>query len=203
MKNLYNKNISGVGYLGEGKYNRKDYFKIYYIWTQMLQRCYNPYCINKHPTYKDCYVCEEWHCFQNFAKWYEDNYYEVPNEEMCLDKDILFKGNKIYSPETCIIVPKRINSLFVKSNNLRGKYPIGVVYDKERNNLRVYCNICENKKNKTKSLGRFPLNRPFQAFTCYKEFKENYIKQVAEEYKEFIPIELYNAMYNYQIEIND
>ena len=65
--------------------------------------------------------------------------------------------------------------------------------------LVAHCNY--NKKSKT--LGYFPIDKPFQAFTCYKNFKENYIKQVADEYKDLIPKKLYDAMYNYKVEIND
>ena len=119
---------------------------------------------------------------------------------MCLDKDILIKSNKIYSPEACCFIPEKINILFTKSNSMRGKYPIGVTYHNRDNVLEAWC--C-NKECKRQYLGRFPLNRPFQAFTTYKNFKENYIKQVADEYKGLIPQKLYEAMYNYEVEIND
>jgi len=164
----------------------------------MLQRCYDPYEINRHPTYIDVFVCEEWHNFQNYAQWREENYYEVFNEIMCLDKDILFKENKIYSPQTCIFVPKRINSLFTNRKNDRGDLPIGCI--KQNDKIRVRCNTMENKN---KHLGYFPINQVIEAFTCYKNFKENYIKQVADEYKDLIPTELYDAMYRYEVEIND
>ena len=45
--------------------------------------------------YLDVTVCEEWHNFQNFAKWFYENYYEISGEKMRLDKDILIKGNKM------------------------------------------------------------------------------------------------------------
>ena len=206
VKNPYDKTVYGVGYIGIGKYkiskNGKN-TKAYEIWNTMLKRCYDPYHINRYPTYKDCFVCEEWHNFQNFAKWWEDNIYNCNNERMHLDKDILNKGNKIYSPETCILVPERINKLFCKSNASRGKYPIGVCYIEDRNKLRVVCNTYEDKKRKDKFLGYYPPNKPFQAFACYKQFKEQYIKQVADEYKDLIPEKLYKAMYGYQVEIND
>ena len=204
VKNLYDKSICGVGYLGNGKYNAKDYKLIYTVWHNMIKRCYDPYELNKHLTYIDVYVYEKWHCFQNFAKWWETNYYKCNNEMMCLDKDILYKNNQIYSPKTCLIVPEKINKLFIKQQRKRGKYPIGVTeyYDKRRDRkcLRVRLNTYENK---IKHLGYFPLNRPFQAFTVYKNFKENYIKQVADEYKDLIPKELYEALYKYEVEIND
>ena len=37
----------------------------------------------------------------------------------------------------------------------------------------------------------------------YSESKENYIKQVADDYKDLIPNKLYEAMYACQVEIND
>ena len=122
---------------------------------------------------------------------------------MHLDKDILYKGNKIYSPENCCFIPYRINLLFTKSDKTRGEYPIGITYDKRSDKIMVQCNTHENNKSKKVHLGSFPLNRPFQAFYAYKTFKENYIKQVADEYKNLIPKKLYEALYKYKVEIND
>ena len=123
---------------------------------------------------------------------------------MHLDKDILCKGNKIYSPETCIFVPNNINILFVKRDKMRGEYPIGVNYHKQHKKLYVSCGIInKDNKHKQKFLGLFPLDKPFQAFYTYKQFKENYIKQVADEYRDLIPQKLYEAMYSYEVEIND
>ena len=203
VKNPYHRSIFNIGYIGEGKYNGKTHPIIYKVWHSMIQRCYDPCYLNEHPTYRDCIVCEEWHCFQNFAKWWEENVYNCNNERMELDKDILAKGNKIYNPETCLIVPKRINTLFIKNNRRRGKYPIGVseYYDKKwgYRKLSVSCNTLESKK----TLGYFPLSEPFHAFYAYKQFKENYIKQVADEYKDLIPQRLFEAMYKFEVEIND
>lgn len=203
-KNPYHPSVYNVGYLGVGKYSRKTHFEIYKCWKSMLQRCYDPYDLNKHPTYIDCCVCKEWLNFQTFARWYEENIYNCNNEVMCLDKDILNKNNKIYSPKTCIFVPHRINILFIKSDKTRGEYPIGVSYYKNYNKLIVKCNILdENGKSNKKYLGYFPLDKPFQAFVVYKQFKEKYIKQVADEYKELISEKLYKAMIEYEVEIND
>lgn len=202
IKNPFHKSIFNVGYIGQGKYktnaNGKP-TKVYNHWRDMLKRCYNPYYLNKEPTYIDCYVCEEWLCFQNFAEWFYKNYYEIEGEKMCLDKDILCKGNKVYSPKTCIFVPQRINNLFTKRQNDRGNYPVGVNSHKRDKILEVHCSTLE----KIEYLGRFSLDKPFQAFTCYKNYKENYIKWVANEYKDLIPKKLYDALCKYQVEIND
>ena len=117
----YEKRTYKVGYLGAGKYKTRENnkkTKVYILWSDLLRRCY---CVeNKNITYKDCSVCDEWHNFQNFAQWYEDNYYEIEGQCMALDKDILYKGNKIYSPNTCVFVPRKINNLFTKRQNQRG-----------------------------------------------------------------------------------
>ena len=202
VKNPYYPYVFNVGYIGQGKYTHKTHKEIYQKWHQMIKRCYDPHYLNRKPTYRDVFVCDEWLCFQNFAKWYENNYYKCNNEIMELDKDILVKGSKIYSPKTCCFVPRKINSLFIKQKNNRGKYPIGITdyYDKKGYNyLIVQCNTLE----KQEYLGTFPLSEPFHAFYTYKQFKENYIKQVADEYKDIIPQRLYDAMYKYEVDITD
>ena len=199
IKTVFDRNNYNVGYIGLGKYNPiKNGKKVlaYHYWRGMLTRCYGK---RKGVSYKNCTVCKEWHNFQNFAKWYEENYYEIENETMNLDKDILIKGNKIYSPQTCIFVPHRINVLFVKHIDERGEYPIGVCKDNTHNLLLSQCDTIEGKIR----LGYFSIDKPFQAFICYKNFKENYIKEVADEYKDLIPTKLYEAIYKYEVEIND
>ena len=199
IKCPYEPRYYGIGYLGEGKYKMSENgkkTKCYNTWHNMIERCYNPKYQEKYPTYKDCEVCEEWHNFQNFAEWYNDNYYQIHGEVMCLDKDILIKGNKIYSPETCVFVPEKINLLFIKSDNSRGNDPIGT-HQLPSGNYEVRCNNGEESD----YLGRF--DNIYEAFYAYKVHKEKIIKQVADEYKEYIPQKLYHALYNYQVEITD
>ena len=169
----------------------------------MLERCYDPKLHEKESTYKGCTVEDYLLNFQHMCEWLEINYYEVPGERMHLDKDILCKGNKVYSREICIFVPQRINKLFTKSDKSRGDYPIGLYPRKKDNVLVVKCSIIENGEKNKKYLGRFPLHQVEEAFLTYKRFKENYIKQVADEYKNSIPDKVYQALYNYEVEITD
>lgn len=206
IKCFYERRTYGIGYLGEGKYKTTEnskQTKCYKVWNSMLQRCYDDKFHKKEETYKNCEVCKEWLCFQNFAKWYYNNYYEIEGERIDLDKDILNKGNKIYSPENCIFVPEKINKLFPKRNKLRGNYPIGVCYIKSIGKFQASCNIYDYKENKTKTrfLGYYDV--PEKAFQVYKKCKENNIKKVADYYKEQIPNRLYNAMYSYEVDIDD
>ncbi len=198
IKCPYERRTYGKGYMGVGKYNSRENgkkTKCYDTWSQMMRRCYDNKYKERNPTYKDCTVSEEWYNFQTFAKWYSDNYYTVGDELMSLDKDILVKGNKIYSPETCMIVPQTINTLFIKCDKSRGQYPLGVFIKGSR------YEATSNINGKSIHLGYH--DTPQEAFQAYKKFKENYIKQVADEYKEYIPQKLYEAMYNYKVEIGD
>jgi hypothetical protein len=199
----YCKIIYNIGYIGEGDYNI-DYSKLKYnkrfmTWKGILSRCYNENNRHKTPTYKDCKVCEEWLNFQNFAQWYDESFYQIDNEIMALDKDILYKGNKIYSLETCCFVPQTINSLFTKCDKSRGDYPIGVYFD---GNTKKFISSCRNTLlNKKIYLGDF-LN-PTDAFYKYKIYKEKHIKEIANNYRNQIPEKLYNSMYNWVVEITD
>ena len=75
----------------------------YICWRDMLRRCYSAKYQEKQPTYKGCRVCDDWLYYSNFKNWYDKSYYEVENKTSQLDKDILIKGNKVYSPDTCVL----------------------------------------------------------------------------------------------------
>lgn len=162
--------------------------------ASMLRRCYTKDKQTK--SYENCYVCDEWHNYSNFEIWYENNYYRI-NEDLDIDKDILIKNNNIYSPNTCLLVPKYINGLFIRIKNTPGECLMGVYYDKERNLFVTKC----REKNKRVFLGRF--SNEVDAFQAYKEHKESYIKKVALEYKDIIPQKVFDAMMRYEVEIND
>ena len=204
IKCPYEPRLYGVGYLGEGRYKAKENGKNtdeYIIWYSMLKRCYDPEFHKKYSTYIDCKVENNWLNFQNAAEWIENNYYEVPGERMCLDKDILYKGNKIYSRDKCIFVPNRINSLFTKCDNARGKNPVGV-HPTSSGNYQV---MCSNGYGKNIPLGTYLTKE--EAFNVYKEYKENVIKEVIDSYEGIILEPYYSklktAMYNYKVEIDD
>ena len=204
IKCPYEPRYFGVGYLGEGKYKIVEngkHNKYYYIWRNMLQRCYDIKFHERYPTYKDCEVEDYFLNFQNMCKWLDENYYEIEGETMCLDKDILHKGNKIYSRDTCIFVPNRINTLFVKRDNDRGNSPIGV-YPVPSGNYQVHAH---NKDGGRDYLGTYPTKE--EAFRVYKENKEKVIKEVIDSYEGKIPEPFYSklrkTMYNYKVEIDD
>ena len=204
IKCPYEPRLYGHGYLGEGKYTATENGKLkieYIIWYDMLKRCYDPKYQEKYSTYKGCEVEEYLLDFQHMCEWLDKNYYEVPGEQMCLDKDILNKGNKIYSRETCIFVPQRINTLFIKRGKSRGDSPIGTTPNSS-GNYQVQCN---NGYGKLNYLGSYLTKE--EAFNVYKQYKENLIKKTIDSYEGIIPEPHYSrlreAMYNYEVEIDD
>lgn len=168
--------------------------KEYNLWTAMLSRCYSASELEKHPTYIGCSVSDTFKCYSLFYEWCHGQI-GFGMSGFQLDKDLLIKGNKQYSEHTCIFIPKYLNSLLTNSRLSRGPLPIGVT--KEGNSFQAQCNVLGVKK----YLGMF--KTPELAFNAYKTFKEDYIKQQAELYKNSIDVRAYNALINYIISIED
>lgn len=177
---------------GSARANKREQ---YVIWANMLKRCYSKAISAKNKTYRDISVCEEWLIFSNFKSWLDS--YEYRKEGWQLDKDLLVKGNKVYGPDTCVFLPPRLNSLFVKCDSCRGNLPIGVHFDKSRLKYKV---TVQNEHDK-QSQKRFHTQE--EAFSWYKSEKERVIKVLAESFKNQIDPRAYLALLNYQVEITD
>ena len=188
--NINKKTVCNIGFIGGLKYSKKTHKNIYRCWYNMIYRCYSSISLNKYPTYIGCSVDDYFLNFQNFAEWYEKNYITG----FVLDKDILIKGNKIYGPDTCCFVPVEINAIFLKANNIRGKYLIGTTL---RNNFEVFC----TKYGKQEYLGSYKTQE--EAFNIYKEHKEKYILEIAEKWKNKINDNIYKSLINYNVELTD
>ena len=127
VKNPLVPTFYGKGFIGVGKYSKRDY-RAFSLWRGMLRRTSCLSIQKRQPTYKDTIVCEEWLNFQNFAKWcYSQPLLNAKDDKgryYQLDKDILIKGNKVYSPETCCFVPPVLNNLIKSKSISNGDYPI-------------------------------------------------------------------------------
>lgn len=189
----------GRGYHGLLYTSSKE--ESYQRWHWMMNRCYSQAVHELYSEYENCTVCKEWLNYSNFKLWYEEHQDSIKSfdESFDLDKDILIKGNLVYSPETVCLVPKIINTLFVNTSGRknRGKYPLGVYYEKEKDSYRA----CMSFWGKRIKLGTFDTAE--DAFCRYKEYKEDFIKDMAEQYKEKIPDKIYQAMINWVVEITD
>lgn len=81
--------------------------------------------------------------FQDFVDWSIEevgyNSVDLGGNFWSLDKDILVPGNKIYSRETCLFVPNRVNGFLILQNSVRGQLPIGVSEQKDSSKFRAEC----------------------------------------------------------------
>ena len=173
--------VYGKGYLGIGNYKRKEYKNIYTIWILILARCYG----TNNPQYKNygakgVTVCNEWLNFQNFAAWYEEHYIEGYE----LDKDVLanisYSESKIYSPETCLLIPSGLNA-YLAGDNLKsgvqernGKFRVRIHIHKEVN-LGTYSTFCEAKQIYAKEKYKCWLEE-IEKYTLSQELKDILLK---------------------------
>ena len=179
------------GFIGEGAYQSSTILghpHAYKVWSDMIKRVYcDKYHIKK-PTYKEISLCEEWHNYQNFAEWFDNNYVDGWK----IDKDIICPECKVYSPETCAFVPDDINGMFISSKSYRGSLPIGVVKKKKHFEAYFRGKFLAYSKDDIEYL-----------FSVYKTTREKYTKEIAEKYKEVVDERIYNALIKFEVNITD
>ena len=199
IKDPYVQSVYAIGIIGtkypvsEGGKDTKEYT----LWKNMLQRCYSEVYKKQRPTYEGCEVSDNFKCYEYFYEWCHSQI-GFDNEGWHLDKDLLIKGNKVYSETTCVFLPQEINNVLTKSASSRGEHLIGVSWDK-----RDMAFISRVNKNTGKSeyLGYFKTE--IEAFNAYKIAKESFIKEQASKWKDKIDDRAYNALMNYTVEITD
>lgn len=126
----------------------------YYVWADIVKRCYSKKKQIKNPSYVGTSMCDEWMDFKVFSDFYKNNLPNINNIDFNLDKDLLQQNikNKIYSPETCVFLPKSVNTFLANkySNNTSGY--TGVRWRKDKNKWQASIGT---KEIKTKHLGYF------------------------------------------------
>lgn len=187
---IYNK-----GYIGKGTYKCWEDGKLsieYDTWRSMIRRCYDPYALNKHPTYRNVIVCKSWLNFQNFAEWMTQHYYELPENSIHLDKDLIKEGNKIYHPKLCSFVPQSINKLLItNTKHKKSKLPTGVYFDRNMYVARIKI------AGKQTHIGVY--TTAAKAFFAYKTEKEKYVKIEANKYKDVLHPRVYKYLMQYEV----
>ena len=203
IKDPYSPSVFGVGILGTkypSKVNSRN-TKEYDLWCNMLRRCYSDTCKKKHPTYEDCEVSDDFKSYEYFYEWCHkqigfDN--DGNGNPFHLDKDLLIKGNKVYSEDSCIFIPKEINLLLTKSTASRGEHLIGVYWSKTNKAFRARVN---KNKGASEHLGYYKTE--LEAFNAYKQAKESFVKEQANKWIGKIGDRAYEALMNYTVEITD
>ena len=160
----------------DGKIKQKLvwYCPYHRVWKDMLKRCYSAKLQERQPTYKGCSVSEEWKTFSNFRAWMEKQDFEG----MHLDKDLLLKGNKVYSDETCVFVTKAVNNFTTDRCSGRGEWLIGVYLHKASGKFMSRCRNPFTKRQEHLGL-----------FTCEEEAHQAWLKRKLELAKELAAIQ--------------
>ena len=139
----------------------------YAVWHAMLVRVYCQKFRASNPSYAGCSVHPDWHLFSNFKSWMVLQDWEGK----CLDKDLLVPGNRIYGPDTCLFVSKKVNSLLTKQPRRKGIYPLGVHPWGSRYKASMRKNM------KTHHIGVF--DSPEEAHAAYCLEKAEWVESVA------------------------
>ena len=199
VKDPYLPSVYGVGVLG-AKYPSKVnsvQTKEYILWKHMLERCYSDKLKKRYPTYEGCEVSDKFKSYEYFYEWCHKQT-GFDNEGWHLDKDLLVKGNKIYSESTCVFIPQEVNSLLVKREALRGDHLIGVRWHKRD---KTFVSRVNKNKGGSEHLGSFKTE--IEAFNSYKQAKESFVKEQANKWKSQIDDRAYEALMKYTVEITD
>lgn len=162
-----------IGYTDSGRQLQKLIWicPFYQRWHSMLRRSYSKKYHLKNPSYIGCSVIEPWHYFMTFRSWMETQDWEGK----VLDKDLLIPGNKIYGPETCVFVSETVNNFLPEANAIRGEWPIGVCYNRQRNKYQANC--MDFTTGKLKYLGLY--ENPLDAHKAWLSFKLEQAKILA------------------------
>jgi hypothetical protein len=156
--------VYGVGFNDKTRPAQIDGKKVkeYNLWKGVLERCFCEKSQTRYPTYKGCNVSDNFLNYAYFYDWCQEQIgFGKVGIDGCiwqLDKDILFTGNKIYSEDVCVFVPKEINVFFTDRGNVRGDYPVGVHFHKASGKFKAQCAV----NGKQQHLGYFSTVDSFQ-----------------------------------------
>lgn len=144
------------------------------VWRSMMERCYSVRVKSPNPNAVKATVCEEWLLFSSFYEWYTE---QNPPRGWHLDKDLLSNGDKVYSPSTCVFIPREVNSfLNTPSKRTKRDLPMGVSHS---TNGRFLAQCNNPKLKRTECLGSFPTKE--EAHQAWKRKKQEWASMHAEK----------------------
>ena len=147
------KKVCGIGtndasYLTQPKIDkRKVVCPAYRAWTDMLRRAYSAKFHANHKAYSGVAVCEQWHSFSAFRKWWLEH--QVDGWQ--IDKDLISNSRR-YSPEACTFVPRWLN-VFANRRASSDNHKTGAHLRKDIGRFMSYCK--NPFTGKLESLGHF------------------------------------------------
>lgn len=177
--------------------------KPYLLWNAIRSRCRAGGSVQlRSTTYEGCYMSENFKDFQFFAGWCELQIgYNVVDElgrPFEIDKDLLIKGNKSYSEDTCVFLPRQVNNFLRTMQGKRGLYPLGVSFEKASGKYVATCTLLSKTR---KKLGRF--DSALSAHLAYKRCKEALAKDLALKYNSIIDVRAVKSLQEFIVDLTD
>lgn len=167
-------------------HNNILYRKLYRIWWHIKERCYNP----RDKSYKNygalgVTLSDRWEDLDNFL--YDVDSLEgyctegILNSTIELDKDTKYKGNKLYSKDTCKFIPSSANKKY-RPNIM----PAFIIMDNKGN---TYEGFNKSKASKDTGVGSETLHNllTLKLEKSKKGFQARYLKDL--ESHPFIPVD--------------
>lgn len=148
------------------------------LWGSIQQRCNIESKKGKSVTYSGCE--NKFNNFNEFTEWcHSQTGYlnkDLNGRYWAIDKDLVVPFSKSYSPETCIFVPQKVNSLMTLRSNHKGGTPTGVTWHNRDN---IFESKCHNGEGKQIYLGRY--NDALEAHFVWARYKLGVITRLLEE----------------------
>jgi hypothetical protein len=191
IKNVFAPSVEGMGYIGFSKVLATS--KCYTSWRSILKRVSKNATAKDKVNYSDCSICREWLCLEAYSEWYNK---QIVQNDWALDKDLLVKGNKVYSPDTCIFLPTEVNAFLTDRANHRGRTPLGVHRGRNKK-FEVQC----TSGGKNNYLGVY--DTPEDAFEAYKKFKISRAILLADKWCGIIDQKAILALRAFNVDIKD
>jgi len=168
VRDPYSISVLNTGYIGLGPYDLLLAFNkmIYSRWRGIIERC----------ILENKILHEDFRNFQYFAAWFYSEFYIIPGcsaYDICIDKDILYPGNREYSPYRCLFIPDIINNkIQIKEYD---RYQIERLYSGHLSDHEI------------------------KRIYAHKEYREKIVRELAEEYRSVLPPHVYLALIKYKM----
>lgn len=175
------------------KYEEKHYSEYYYDdefynlakkkWNNMIDRTTS----GRYKCYDEVQVCEEWKDFSNYYEWFKNNWFDYDGK-LDVDKDLIDKNSKIYSPKTCCIIPHEINIGIRISDKAESRGAVN--WDERRQAYKVKLNVYTRHINTQRRKYK-------DALDLYFKKKDEFVKAMAEDFKDVVDKRVYDALMKY------
>lgn len=154
---------------------------IYAKWEKMILRVSTISGLEKNPSYKNVSICDEWIYFSNFRNWVlSQNIHPDDYSQLDLDKDLKNKNSFVYSPDTCLFIPRYINCA-LSLNGDKNKNGISVGVQQRIHKTKISYRAYINKFRKRMIIGTY--DNEADAHLAWQNEKIIFFREMINKYK--------------------